>query len=353
MKVCRILIVLILLLLLTQSAEAVLTQNGKDWIAQKFGIDNCYVESGLTWMVYDTQGNSATYSGGTASIVGQLTMTQLIDRIVLNGVTYRYSDLKVANDGQDISYEDVRWIAQNDGSAGEPQYCYQVQTPTPTPSQPNIVVSSISVKPYQINLGESVEISVTAENVGNVIGRKSFEVLISGAESDVIYLHFTVSPNEVQKKSITYYPKSEGSYTVSVNGFSTNFYVKAIATPTPYETPTSQIATPPPTPETFCGWSTRHYCSSDKDCVRGGCSGQVCQSKFEEAVVTTCEWKDCYNPDKYGLVCGCVNNECQWVSKEVNETVEKTPTITSTPKSTPGFGILIAVVALVVATRLR
>jgi len=109
-----------------------LTQNGKDWIAQKFGINNCYVDSGLTWTVYDTQGNSATYSGGTADIVGQLTMTQLIDRIVLNGVTYRYSDLKAANDGQDISYEDVQWIAQNDGSAGEPQYCYQVTAPPPT-----------------------------------------------------------------------------------------------------------------------------------------------------------------------------------------------------------------------------
>ena len=75
MKVCRILMVLILLLLLTQSAEAVLTKNGKDWIAQKFGIDNCYVESGLTWVAYGVDGSTITESGGTAAIVGRLVTT--------------------------------------------------------------------------------------------------------------------------------------------------------------------------------------------------------------------------------------------------------------------------------------
>jgi len=36
----------------------------------------------------------------------------------------------------------------------------------------------------------------------------------------------------------------------------------------------------------FCGVSTGGPCSSDKDCVRSGCSGEVCQSKLEEPVVT-------------------------------------------------------------------
>ena len=63
----------------------------------------------------------------------------------------------------------------------------------------------------------------------------------------------------------------------------------------------------------FCGRSTGGPCRSDEDCIRGGCSGQVCQSKHEEPVVTTCEWKECYDAEKYGARCMCVNGRCQWV----------------------------------------
>ncbi len=62
----------------------------------------------------------------------------------------------------------------------------------------------------------------------------------------------------------------------------------------------------------FCGWSTYGSCSSDSDCIRGGCSGQVCQSRYEETIVTTCEWRDCYNAEKYGLRCRCVDGRCMW-----------------------------------------
>ena len=62
----------------------------------------------------------------------------------------------------------------------------------------------------------------------------------------------------------------------------------------------------------FCGWSTNGPCSKDDDCMPGGCSGQVCQSKSEEPIITTCEYTDCYNPQPYGLTCGCQNNQCQW-----------------------------------------
>lgn len=62
----------------------------------------------------------------------------------------------------------------------------------------------------------------------------------------------------------------------------------------------------------FCGWSTQGNCSTDVDCVAGGCSGQVCQSTFEEPVITTCEYKECYNADLYGMECQCVEGACQW-----------------------------------------
>jgi eight-cysteine-cluster-containing protein len=64
--------------------------------------------------------------------------------------------------------------------------------------------------------------------------------------------------------------------------------------------------------EDFCGWSTYGKCSSDSDCTAGGCSGQVCQSKYEEPVITTCEWKDCYDASKYSLKCRCIDGRCQW-----------------------------------------
>lgn len=66
----------------------------------------------------------------------------------------------------------------------------------------------------------------------------------------------------------------------------------------------------------FCGWSTYGKCSSDVDCRSGGCSDQVCQSVHEEPVITTCEWKDCYNSGEYGLYCGCVDGMCQWKKEQ-------------------------------------
>jgi len=62
----------------------------------------------------------------------------------------------------------------------------------------------------------------------------------------------------------------------------------------------------------FCGQSTYGECKSDKDCVKSGCSNQVCQSKYEEPVITTCEWKECYNYRSFGVDCKCIDERCQW-----------------------------------------
>ena len=62
----------------------------------------------------------------------------------------------------------------------------------------------------------------------------------------------------------------------------------------------------------FYGTSTFGNCVIDSDCLTGGCSGQICHSKSEESVITTCEYKDCYNAQDYDLKCGCVQNKCQW-----------------------------------------
>jgi eight-cysteine-cluster-containing protein len=67
----------------------------------------------------------------------------------------------------------------------------------------------------------------------------------------------------------------------------------------------------------FCGESTYEECSSDADCRRGGCSGQICQSSATPGMITTCEWKECYNAKAYGIPCKCVNNKCQWDDRAI------------------------------------
>lgn len=62
----------------------------------------------------------------------------------------------------------------------------------------------------------------------------------------------------------------------------------------------------------FCGKSSYGPCQTDTDCVTSGCSGQVCQSRNEEPIVTTCEWRDCYDAKKFNLRCGCFEGKCQW-----------------------------------------
>lgn len=62
----------------------------------------------------------------------------------------------------------------------------------------------------------------------------------------------------------------------------------------------------------FCGTATEGSCQTDADCKTSGCSGQVCQSVTEESVITTCEYRECYNAEAFDVSCGCVDNTCQW-----------------------------------------
>ena len=62
----------------------------------------------------------------------------------------------------------------------------------------------------------------------------------------------------------------------------------------------------------FCGFSTFGRCSSDIDCMKGGCSGQACQSRYEKPVITICDMRQCYDAKAYGLGCKCIRNKCQW-----------------------------------------
>jgi eight-cysteine-cluster-containing protein len=64
--------------------------------------------------------------------------------------------------------------------------------------------------------------------------------------------------------------------------------------------------------DSFCGISILGECATNNDCIVSGCSLQVCQGKFEEEAITTCDWKECYNSESYGVICTCLEDECQW-----------------------------------------
>lgn len=125
------------------SASPDLTEAGKDYIATNFGLGTpkCYVASGLSWSYLGTDGNTYPESGGTGQIVSRLVMTALVTSLTISGTTYTYADLKAGNENTDVTLEDAKWIAENDGDpATETQYCISVtptSTPTPIPSTPS------------------------------------------------------------------------------------------------------------------------------------------------------------------------------------------------------------------------
>ena len=70
--------------------------------------------------------------------------------------------------------------------------------------------------------------------------------------------------------------------------------------------------TPQPPETGFCGWATGAPCLHDSDCKAGGCSGQVCGAR-DQGMMTTCEYSECYDAEKYHASCLCVNGICGWV----------------------------------------
>lgn len=54
-------------------------------------------------------------------------------------------------------------------------------------------------------------------------------------------------------------------------------------------------------------------CASDGDCVRAGCSSEVCTSRPSAAdIMTTCEILPCFDVLD---ACGCVQGRCRWSLK--------------------------------------
>lgn len=56
--------------------------------------------------------------------------------------------------------------------------------------------------------------------------------------------------------------------------------------------------------------STYGKCKTDEDCYGGGCSGEICQSRFEEPQYSICIVRQI----PANFYCRCIDGKCQWVS---------------------------------------
>lgn len=59
-----------------------------------------------------------------------------------------------------------------------------------------------------------------------------------------------------------------------------------------------------------CARDNDDACTSDADCVAGGCGGELCHNPAISEGITTC---DCTTPSVTG--CGCVNGTCSWYNE--------------------------------------
>jgi eight-cysteine-cluster-containing protein len=83
------------------------------------------------------------------------------------------------------------------------------------------------------------------------------------------------------------------------------------------ETPPVEARTPflPPNHQLYARLeapNAKNACASDGECVKSGCSGEVCAA---ESVNTTCELPQGGFPVQ-GASCGCVARQCQWYSAD-------------------------------------
>lgn len=90
-------------------------------------------------------------------------------------------------------------------------------------------------------------------------------------------------------------------------------YIQKVVNPLPTARFNQPIGQSPGTVQgEFCGASTNGDCQENSDCQISGCSNQICQSQAEEPQTTTCEFRDCYDAQKYKAQCACQNQQCQW-----------------------------------------
>ena len=108
-----------------------LTQNGIDYICQKFGdINECVVSGGLSWNYLDVEGTTHNETGATSSVVSRLIFPMLVVSLTMTNPprgTFTYTGLRNANGGQDINLNDCIELDNHTEISGD-QWCYTPPT---------------------------------------------------------------------------------------------------------------------------------------------------------------------------------------------------------------------------------
>ena len=108
--------------------------------------------------------------------------------------------------------------------------------------------SALAISPTEVNIGESVSISATVTNTGDLAG--SYEVTLRINDAVIATKEVTLAGLASQKVTFTTTRDAAGSYAVSVDGLSGTFTVKAAPPPAPPAPPVKPPAPPvkPPAP---------------------------------------------------------------------------------------------------------
>jgi hypothetical protein len=118
-------------------------------------------------------------------------------------------------------------------------------------SPAKFTASSLTISPQEVNPGETVKISATFTNTGDLAS--SYDVSVKVNQTVVRTQTITLDGGKSTEVSFTTEQTAAGKYVVSINGLIGSFVVKAPPTPAPTPTPTpaptpAPVPTPTPTP---------------------------------------------------------------------------------------------------------
>ncbi len=227
-----------------------LTDSGKDWLAVHAGRDNCFQPSGITF--YDT--DNVIHTGSTSQAATSLVFAHMAGkdtfRITADG--FSYADFKRANGDNDMDMEaDLRWIRDNDGGAGEKQYCLGAAV---TPKLTKAGKDWIAVHLGEFDCFERDGISYWDKNGKGYTGSTGeavtalFNAHLAGKDTQPITAD-GLSYNDFKKANGgDIYDNDCAWVNANDGGFNEGQYCLEGAPPPPVTTPTPATLPPPPPP---------------------------------------------------------------------------------------------------------
>lgn len=98
----------------------------KNWLAANAGVGSCFAATGINY----TDPDGIARTGSTGDVLNAFVVAHLVGKdavIIIAGTNY--TQLKVINEGNDATIEDVGFVYGNDGiPVGEPKFCVMAAT---------------------------------------------------------------------------------------------------------------------------------------------------------------------------------------------------------------------------------